>query len=293
MEFFQDFIQFFKSKWFWPQIGVTDLVEIIILAFAVYYVLLWIQKTKAWVLLKGILVLAVFFFLTAIFHLYTLQWLLSKIMNLGIITLVVLFQPEIRRGLEQLGRKNILTGLFVTEEAKGRNERFNDQTVEAIVRACYEMGRVKTGALIVIEQETPLGEYENTGIPMDSLVTVQLLVQIFEHNTPLHDGAIIIRGDRIAAATCYLPLSDNMDISKELGTRHRAALGISEVTDSLTIVVSEETGSVSLAVGGELFRNVDSDSLRAKLRFIQRKSIDVKRFKIWRGRQKDERKAAQ
>ena len=293
MEFYQNFIRFFQSKWFWPRISVTDVIEIVILAFAVYYVLLWIQKTKAWVLLKGVLVLAVFFFLAAIFHLDTIQFLLSKILNLGIITLVVLFQPEIRRALEQLGRKNLISGFFTADDGKNLNERFSDQTVEAIVRACYEMGRVKTGALIVIEQETPLGEYENTGIPLDALVTVQLLIQIFEHNTPLHDGAIIIRGNRIVAATCYLPLSDNMDISKELGTRHRAALGISEVTDSLTIDVSEETGHVSLAVGGELFRNVDSDSLRAKLRFIQRKSIDVKRFKIWRGRQKDERKAAQ
>ncbi|RZS92663.1 diadenylate cyclase CdaA [Cuneatibacter caecimuris] len=293
MEFYQNFIRFFQSKWFWPRISVTDVIEIVILAFAVYYVLLWIQKTKAWVLLKGVLVLAVFFFLAAIFHLDTIQFLLSKILNLGIITLVVLFQPEIRRALEQLGRKNLISGFFTADDGKNLNERFSDQTVEAIVRACYEMGRVKTGALIVIEQETPLGEYENTGIPLDALVTVQLLIQIFEHNTPLHDGAIIIRGNRIVAATCYLPLSDNMDISKELGTRHRAALGISEVTDSLTIAVSEETGHVSLAVGGELFRNVDSDSLRAKLRFIQRKSIDVKRFKIWRGRQKDERKAAQ
>ena len=293
MEFYQNFIRFFQSKWFWPRISVTDVIEIVILAFAVYYVLLWIQKTMAWVLLKGVLVLAVFFFLAAIFHLDTIQFLLSKILNLGIITLVVLFQPEIRRALEQLGRKNLISGFFTADDGKNLNERFSDQTVEAIVRACYEMGRVKTGALIVIEQETPLGEYENTGIPLDALVTVQLLIQIFEHNTPLHDGAIIIRGNRIVAATCYLPLSDNMDISKELGTRHRAALGISEVTDSLTIAVSEETGHVSLAVGGELFRNVDSDSLRAKLRFIQRKSIDVKRFKIWRGRQKDERKAAQ
>ena len=293
MEFYQNFIRFFQSKWFWPRISVTDVIEIVILAFAVYYVLLWIQKTKAWVLLKGVLVLAVFFFLAAIFHLDTIQFLLSKILNLGIITLVVLFHPEIRRALEQLGRKNLISGFFTADDGKNLNERFSDQTVEAIVRACYEMGRVKTGALIVIEQETPLGEYENTGIPLDALVTVQLLIQIFEHNTPLHDGAIIIRGNRIVAATCYLPLSDNMDISKELGTRHRAALGISEVTDSLTIAVSEETGHVSLAVGGELFRNVDSDSLRAKLRFIQRKSIDVKRFKIWRGRQKDERKAAQ
>ena len=137
MEFYQNFIRFFQSKWFWPRISVTDVIEIVILAFAVYYVLLWIQKTKAWVLLKGVLVLAVFFFLAAIFHLDTIQFLLSKILNLGIITLVVLFQPEIRRALEQLGRKNLISGFFTADDGKNLNERFSDQTVEAIVRACY------------------------------------------------------------------------------------------------------------------------------------------------------------
>ena len=146
------------------------------------------------------------------------------------------------------------------------------------------MGKVKTGALIVIEQDVVLGEYERTGIKLDALVSGQLLINIFEHNTPLHDGAIIIRGDRIVSATCYLPLSDSMRLSKALGTRHRAGVGLSEVADSLVIIVSEETGAVSLAIGGELIRNIDADYLKSKLTYIQKKSIDVKRFRLWKGR---------
>ena len=138
--------------------------------------------------------------------------------------------------------------------------------------------------MIVIEQNVVLSEYERTGIALDSLVSSQLLINIFEHNTPLHDGAIIVRGNRVVSATCYLPLSDNMELSKELGTRHRAAVGISEVCDALTIVVSEETGNVSIAIGGELYRNVDAEYLRGKLNFIRKGSMDVSRFRIWKRR---------
>ena len=140
------------------------------------------------------------------------------------------------------------------------------------------MGKVKTGALIVIERDVMLNEYIRTGIPLDSLVSSQLLINIFEHNTPLHDGAIIVRGDRIVSATCYLPLSDNMELSKELGTRHRAAVGISEVSDSMTIVVSEETGAVSLAVEGTLYRNIDANFLKSKLRFAAKLSKDTEPY---------------
>ena len=167
-------------------------------------------------------------------------------------------------------------------EKKDKGERFSDKTVNELVKACFELAKTKTGALIVIEQEILLTDYVKTGIPIDAIVSNQLLINIFEHNTPLHDGAVIIRGDRVVAATCYLPLSDNMMISKELGTRHRAALGISEVTDTMTLVVSEETGNVSIAIAGELFRDVDADYLRSKLTFLQKKTIDVKRYKLWR-----------
>ena len=161
--------------------------------------------------------------------------------------------------------------------------------IDEIVDACYKMGAVKTGALIVIEQDIVLEEYIKTGIPVDGIVTSQLLINIFEHNTPLHDGAVIIRGNRVVAATCYLPLTDNVNLSKALGTRHRAGVGISEATDSLTIIVSEETGKVSVAFGGELIHDIDSDSLKNKLEYIRRRTIDVKSFKIWRGRLKHER----
>jgi diadenylate cyclase len=230
--------------------------------------------------MKGIIVILVFIALAAIFKLSTILWIVGKAINTLLIAVVVVFQPELRKALEQLGRKNFLTSLF-PDSSEG-NERFSDRTIEELVRATYEMAKVKTGALIVIEQDTNLSEYESTGIELDSMVSSQLLINIFEHNTPLHDGAVIMRGNRLMAATCYLPLSDNMELSKELGTRHRAAVGISEVTDSFTIVVSEETGSVSIAVGGRIFRNIDGDKLKSHLVRLQNKQIDVKRFRLWK-----------
>ena len=168
-------------------------------------------------------------------------------------------------------------------------ELFSDNTINEIIKACFEMGKNKTGALIVIEKEDSLTDYERTGIMLDSVISSQLLINIFEHNTPLHDGAVIVRGNRIVSATCYLPLSDNMELSKELGTRHRAGVGISEVTDSLTLIVSEETGRISIAFEGELYRNVDADFVREKLQLLQDKVIEEKKFKLWKGRSKNEK----
>lgn len=168
------------------------------------------------------------------------------------------------------------------KENSAESARFSDKTVSELVKAAYELGKTKTGALIVIEQEVTLSDFESTGIPIDAIITSQLLINIFEHNTPLHDGAVIVRGDRVVSATCYLPLSDNMDISKELGTRHRAAVGVSEVTDSFTIIVSEETGAVSVAIGGKIIRNIDGEKLRAHLIKIQNKKVDVKKFRLWK-----------
>jgi len=184
---------------------------------------------------------------------------------------VIIFKPELRRALEQLGRKNFLTGWLSFEFGKNEVKKFSEKTINELVKACYEMGRVKTGALIVMEDSVMLTEYERTGITVDAIVTSQLLINIFEKNTPLHDGAIIVRGDRVVSATCYLPLSDNMELSKELGTRHRAAVGISEVSDSLTIVVSEETGNISVAIGGSLMRNLAADQLKTQLKMLQQK----------------------
>lgn len=285
-----NFIRDYLVKLYIPRITWTDIIEIVIIAFVIYNVMVWIKNTKAWVLLKGIIIVFIFALIAYILNLKTILWIAGKTISVGIIALVIIFQPELRRALEQLGRKKILFGLFRFNDGREKGERFSSKTAEEIVRACFDMGAAYTGALIVIEQDMVLEEYEKTGIAVDGLVTSQLLINIFEHNTPLHDGAVIIRGDRIVAATCYLPLSDNSNLNKALGTRHRAGVGISEVTDSMTIIVSEETGRVSVAVGGELIHDIDADSLRNKLEYLRRRTIDVKSFKIWRGRLKHEGK---
>lgn len=270
-----------------PQINPTDIVEIIIISFLIYHILLWVKKTRAWTLFKGIVVLLAFTLVAYLLQMNTILWLANKTINVGIIAVVIIFQPELRRALEQLGSKNILGKVFAAEGGKNTSERFSDKTINELVRAVYQMGRVKTGALIVIEQEVGLEEYERTGIGVDGIITAQLLINIFEHNTPLHDGAIIVRGDRIVSATCYLPLSDNMLLSKELGTRHRAGVGISEATDSMTVIVSEETGKISVAYGGQLHRGLTADELRDYLSEIQDKVVEEKRHIIWKGRAKN------
>ena len=282
-------LQNYFSKLYIPRITWTDVIEIIIFAVVLYNILLWIMNTKAWALLKGIIVVALFAVVAYLLNLKTILWIAGKTISVGIIALVIIFQPELRRALEQLGRKRFMLRFFNFGDNSDKDERFSVKTADEIVDACYKMGAVKTGALIVIEQDIVLEEYIKTGIPVDGIVTSQLLINIFEHNTPLHDGAVIIRGNRVVAATCYLPLTDNVNLSKALGTRHRAGVGISEATDSLTIIVSEETGKVSVAFGGELIHDIDSDSLKNKLEYIRRRTIDVKSFKIWRGRLKHER----
>lgn len=266
-----------------PSVSVTDIIEILIIAFLVYHVLLWVKNTRAWNLFKGILIIFIFVLIAWVFQMNTILWLAENVVSVGLIALVVIFQPELRRALEELGRRNFVLSIFTINS--NQEERFSDKTITELIKASYEMGKVKTGALIVIERDVALTEYERTGIAVDGIVTSQLLLNIFEKNTPLHDGAIIVRGDRVTAATCYLPLSDNMELSKELGTRHRAAVGISEVSDSMTIVVSEETGKVSLAMNHVLYRNVDADFLRAKLTFLQSGKAEVKKKRFsWRRR---------
>lgn len=285
-----NFIQNYLNKFYVPRIEWTDIIEILFIAFVLYSILVWIKDTKAWSLLKGIIVVGVFTIIAYILNLRTILWIASKTISVGIIALVIIFQPELRRALEQLGRKRIVSGLFNFGEGKDKGELFSAKTAEEIVKAVYDMAAVRTGALIVIEHDMMLEEYIRTGIEVDGIVTSQLLINIFEHNTPLHDGAVVVRENRVVAATCYLPLSDNVNLSKELGTRHRAGVGISEVTDSFTIIVSEETGAVSVATGGEILRNIDKESLRNKLEFLRKKSVEVKSFKLWRGRLKNERK---
>lgn len=275
---------------FIPKITVANVLEILLISFLIYKILTWIQNTKAWTLLKGGLFIIGFYLLAVAFHFNTITWIISNMGQLALIALLIIFQPELRKALEQLGQSNLLKGFFLSDEVR-KPEGYTEKTVNEIVRACFEMGKVKTGALIVIERENPLREIERTGIEVDGIVTSQLLINIFEHNTPLHDGAVVVRGNRITAATCYLPLSDNLNISKDLGTRHRAALGISESTDSLTVVVSEETGRVSVAQGGQLTRISDADALRAILAVEVKEETNTGRFKLWKGRLKNERKA--
>ena len=189
------------------------------------------------------------------------------------------------RYFENLGGKTILGDFFSTSH--GEVEKFSDKTIEELIRACFAMGKVKTGALIVIEDEINLGEYIRTGIDVDAILTSQLLINIFEKNTPLHDGAVIVRGNRVISATCYLPLSDSLSLSKDLGTRHRAAVGVSEVSDSLTIVVSEETGAVSTAYKGHIEHDIDSKYLKEQLKQLQNRHREATRFELIKRRFKN------
>lgn len=272
-------------------IRIADIVEIIILSFLLYHILVWVKNTRAWSLLKGVLVIAVFVLLAEYFEMTTILWIVQNLFSVAVMAIVVILQPELRKAVEELGRKNIISSIMPFEIGKKPGEgRFSDKTINEITKACVEMGKVKTGALIVVQQDQPLDEYERTGIEVDGIVTSQLLINIFEKNTPLHDGAVIVRGNRVTSATCYLPLSDNMALSKDLGTRHRAGVGISEATDSMTVIVSEETGKISVAYGGNLDRNLSGDALKEKLKAIQNKpEEETKKRILWKGRSKSEK----
>ena len=232
--------------------------------------------------------------IASIFNLDTILWLIKNILSVGVLALVIIFQPELRKALEQIGKKNILSNILSLDSGKKVNERFSDKTIAEFVKAAAELGRTKTGALIVIEQDYSLAEYIRTGIDVDAIISSQLLINIFEHNTPLHDGAVIVSGNRIVSATCYLPLSENMGLSKDLGTRHRAGVGISENTDAFTIIVSEETGKISVTEGGKLYRNISGDELKKMLVKVQDKTVEHSGyFKNLRGKRKNEKKANQ
>ena len=267
-----------------PDISLSpiDFIEILIIAFLFYHILLWIKSTKAWNLFKGIIVILLFVLVSAIFQMNTILWLAERTLNVGLIALVIIFQPELRKALENLGEKNFFGKVF--NFSKSDECKFSDRTIEELIKACYAMGKVRTGALIVIEDEILLNEYIRTGIDIDAILSSQLLINIFEKNTPLHDGAVIVRGDRVVSATCYLPLSDSLSLSKNLGTRHRAAVGVSEVSDSLTIVVSEETGKVSIASRGQIYHGIDADFLREKLQYLQNRNHEVTKLELLRRR---------
>lgn len=272
----------YLSKLSLPSLGVTDILEIALISFFIYQFMVWIKFTRAYTLLKGILIVLLFILFAYVLKMNTILWIIKNLSTI-LLTSVVIFQPELRKMLEQLGQKKFMASIFPLDAGKEVQERFTDKTINELVKACFDMGEVRTGALIVIEQNIRLSEYERTGINVDAVLTSQLLINIFEHNTPLHDGAVIIRGNRIVSATCYLPLTDSMDIGKELGTRHRAAVGISEVSDSLTIIVSEETGAVSLAKDGRLYKHLQKEELVEKLQQLKvddTGNADV--FKKWK-----------
>lgn len=260
------------------RIGIVDLVEILIISVLFYHVLIWIKTTRAWNLFKGIIIILLFVLMAAFFQMDTILWLAERTLNVGLVALVVIFQPELRNALENIGGRSFIGGFI--NSGKADVERYSEKTIEELTRACFSMGKVKTGALIVVEDEIQLNEYIRTGIDVDALLSSQLLINIFEKNTPLHDGAVIVRGNRVVSATCYLPLSDSMTLSKELGTRHRAAVGVSEVSDSLTIIVSEETGNVSTAIRGTIFQDIDADTLRNQLKQLQKRKKELTRIEI-------------
>ena len=281
-------IEKYLSKLHMPSIIWTDVAEIFIIAFVLYHILLWIKSTRAWALLKGVLVIGAFILIAVFFEMNTILWIVTNLFSIAAIAIVVVLQPELRKALEELGRKNFIPSILAFDSAKADGGRLTDRTINEIVKASVEMGKVKTGALIVLQNEQPLNEYERTGIDVDAIVSSQLLINIFEHNTPLHDGAVIVKDNRVSAATCYLPLSDNMALSKELGTRHRAGVGISEATDSMTVIVSEENGKISVAYQGELERGLDAERLRERLHTIQNKPAEEKKRKLWKGRSRNE-----
>ena len=280
MEQILSFLENNVSSLYIPKPGIVDIVEIAIISFVIYHILIWLRSTRAWFLMKGIVSIMVMFMLAVILEMNTIIWIAQNVVYIGVIAVIVVLQPELRKALETLGKKNFFKAFLPNELSRGEEGLFSDRTAEEIAKACVEMSKVKTGALIVIAHNDVLTEYENTGIEVDAVVSSQLLINIFEHNTPLHDGAVIVRGNRIGWATCYLPLSDNMQLSKALGTRHRAGVGMSEASDAMVLMVSEETGKISVAYKGELTRNLRAEDIIKHLSKIQNKPTEDKKKRI-------------
>lgn len=263
-----------------PSIRATDIIDILLVAVLIYIIITWIKETRAWSLFKGIIVIIMISLLSYNFNLYTISWVIEKTLNVGIIAIIVLFQPEFRKGLEKIGKKNIVIDIFSSD----KEEKNNIKTIEEIITACFKMSETKTGALILIEQDVALGDFEENGILIDAVVTSQLLINIFVNKTPLHDGAVLVRDNRVASAACILPLTST-EIGLDLGTRHRAAIGASEVSDAYVLVVSEETGNVSIAHGGHLYKRLSPE----KVRKILIHETPSRKRNIWKGGKKDEK----
>jgi diadenylate cyclase len=260
-----------------PVATFINIVDVLLVWFVIYQLFKIIKGTKAVQLLKGIFVLIIVRLLTDVFHFDTLKWLLDQVLPWGFLAIIIIFQPELRRALEQLGRGRLFARTAMQEEEE------HDRLMEALSKSVNYMAKRRIGALISIERETGLSEYIETGTPLYSVGTSELLINIFIPNAPLHDGAVILHKNQIAAAGCYLPLSESPFISKELGTRHRAALGLSEVTDAITIIVSEETGAISLAIDGELYRDLSIEEFEARLRRVWfGTTTEQKNTSIWK-----------
>jgi len=261
-----------------PAISFVNIIDMLVVAALIYKLFLWIKGTRAVQLLKGLVVLVIATTISDWLGLYTINWIFTNIRTMVIVAIPVVFQPELRRALERLGR-----GKFFARPLVFLGEEDTARIINEIVRAISVMAKNKMGALIVIERETGINEYIETGVRLDAVVSGEFLINIFIPNSPLHDGAVIIRGDRVAAAGCFLPLTENPNLTKELGTRHRAAIGITEISDSLALVVSEETGTISVAHEGKLTRYLDEKSLREVLTemLIQKTNNQVS-FWNWR-----------
>ena len=272
-----------------PSIKFTDIIDVIIVAVLIYIIIHWIKETRAWTLFRGLLVIVFISFFGYYFHLYTLTWIIEKTLSVGIIAVIIIFQPELRKALEQIGTGKFSDVTNMLYMAMPGNKLTKD-IIDEIFDACISMSKSRTGAIIAIERSVPMGDIVNaSGVNIDGLVSKQLIVNIFEDKTPLHDGAVIIRNDRIAAASCILPVTQS-EIGQELGTRHRAAVGGSETSDGYFIVVSEETGAISLAQEGKLYKGLTEMEFRNKLNqlIVLNKTPALNINKIWKGLNKNE-----
>lgn len=268
------FIQIPYLKTFIPKIGMTDIIEMLILVFVFYKILKTIKNTRAWVFLQGMMILLFAYTASEMLQLHVIKAIFEGLFGTALVLVIIVFQQEIRKMIAELGSKG--KGIFNRTRKKDKyKKRISDEAIEEIIEAVKDMSAVKTGALILIQKDIPLKEYSDTGIYVNADISSQMLVQIFEKNTPLHDGAVIINNGRIESATCYLPLSNSSDISKDLGTRHRAGIGVSEVSDTLVIIVSEETGKISTVKGGQISHGITPEKLREELRAIQNTEIEI------------------
>ncbi len=272
-----------------PSIRITDIIDILVVAILIYVLIHWIKETRAWTLFKGILIILVINFLGEFLHFYTLTWIIEKTLSVGVIAVIIIFQPELRRALEQLGTGGLssVAGILQQNTSEGKLTR---ESIDEIYDACIKMSAARTGALIAIERNVPTGDlFKSSGVPIDGIISSQLIVNIFEDKTPLHDGAIVIRNNRIAAASCILPVTES-EIDQELGTRHRAAVGGSEISDAYFIVVSEETGRISLAKRGTIQTGLTPNEFMTALnRLIEpNKTSAININKIWKGMNRHE-----